>query len=212
MVAVLALQPEVAKESIGSMRSHLNAQKGPAGHRRRGLGPSMAVALCLALALALMATSCSPPAPSAFEQGSLGKAEQSQAYGQLPLVFEANRGQSDSEVRFLSRGNGFTAFLTPSEVVVALRRVRNPGEIGSETDLDIGYATVGMQFVGANDSPAVTGLDELVGRTNYFASSDPAGWYLGIPNYSKVRYSEVYPNVDLVLYGNQRRLEYDFVV
>ena len=95
---------------------------------------------------------------------------------------------------------------------MALLKVRDAGELGSETGLDIRYATVGMQFVGANDSPAVTGLDELAGRTNYFTSGDPAGWHLGIPNYSKVRYSEVYPKVDLVLYGNQRRLEYDFVI
>ena len=172
----------------------------------------MAAGLCLTLGLALMATSCSPPAPSAFEQGSLEKVEQGQAYGHIPLVFEANRGQSNIEVRFLSRGNGFSAFLTPAKVVVALRNVRNAGEIGSETGLDILSATVGMQFVGANESPTMTGLDELAGRTNYFASSDPAGWQLGIPNYSKVRYSEVYPNVDLVLYGNQRCLVYDFVI
>ena len=192
------------------MRPHHNAQKGPVGHRWSGLRPPMSAGLCLALGLALMATSCS--APSAFEQRSIGKTEQSQAYGHLPLVFEVNRRQSDSEVRFLSRGNGFSAFLTPSEVVVALLKVRNAGELGSETSLDIQYATVGMQFVGANDSPAVTGLEELAHRTNYFASDDPGGWHLGIPNYSKVRYSEVYPKVDLVLYGNQRRLEYDFVV
>lgn len=38
------------------------------------------------------------------------------------------------------------------------------------------------------------------------------GWHTGIPNYAKVRYANVYPGVDLIHYGNQRQLEYDFVV
>ena len=40
--------------------------------------------------------------------------------GALPLRFEANQGQVDSRVRFLSRGRGHTLFLTPSEAVSVL--------------------------------------------------------------------------------------------
>ena len=42
----------------------------------------------------------------------------SEAYGKLPLSFEANQGQSDAQVEFLSRGSGYTLFLTPSEAVL----------------------------------------------------------------------------------------------
>src|SRR5207249_2998421 len=43
-------------------------------------------------------------------------------YGNLPLHFEANHGQTDSQVTFLARGRGYTLFLTPTEAVLALRQ------------------------------------------------------------------------------------------
>src|SRR6185503_19450563 len=67
-------------------------------------------------------------------------------------------------------------------------------------------------FVGANPAPQITGMDELPGKTNYFIGNDPAQWRTNIPNYAKVKYESVYPGVDLVYYGNQQKLEYDFVV
>ncbi|MCA1634211.1 MAG: hypothetical protein LC802_11080, partial [Acidobacteria bacterium] len=45
----------------------------------------------------------------------------SEAYGKLPLSFEANTGQADARVKFLSRGQGYNLFLTPTEAVIALR-------------------------------------------------------------------------------------------
>lgn len=51
-----------------------------------------------------------------------------ESYGQLPLSFEINQGQSDKTVNFLSRGWGYTLFLTPTEAVLALRKpVAKPG-------------------------------------------------------------------------------------
>ena len=69
-----------------------------------------------------------------------------------------------------------------------------------------------MKFVGANPAPQVVGVDELPGKSNYFIGNDPAKWQTNVPSYAKVKYEGVYPGVDLVYYGNQRQLEYDFVV
>src|SRR5262245_12143130 len=44
-----------------------------------------------------------------------------EAYGKLPMRFEANQGQSGEEARFLSRGAGYSLFLTPNEAVLRLR-------------------------------------------------------------------------------------------
>ena len=44
-----------------------------------------------------------------------------QNYGKLPLSFEANQGQTEARVKFLSRGRGYTLFLTADEAVLALR-------------------------------------------------------------------------------------------
>ena len=43
------------------------------------------------------------------------------SYGKVPLSFEANRGQTDPRVKFLSRGSGYTLFLTGDEAVLSLR-------------------------------------------------------------------------------------------
>jgi hypothetical protein len=43
-----------------------------------------------------------------------------ESYGKLPLSFEANKGQTDSQVKFISRGNGYTLFLTSTEAVLSL--------------------------------------------------------------------------------------------
>jgi hypothetical protein len=73
-------------------------------------------------------------------------------------------------------------------------------------------AVLRMQLVGANSQAKVSGLEELPGKSNYFIGNDPKKWRTHVPNYAKVKYANVYPGVDLVYYGNQGQLEYDFVV
>src|SRR3989441_926920 len=69
-----------------------------------------------------------------------------------------------------------------------------------------------MKLLGANPTPRVTGVEELRGRSNYFIGNDPAKWRANVPTYAKVEYRDVYPGVNLVYYGNQRQLEFDFIV
>jgi hypothetical protein len=127
------------------------------------------------------------------------QARVSEAYGKLPLHFEANRGQTHDDVRFLSRGPGYGLYLTAGETVLVLGRP-NPD------------AVVRMSLAGAAPKPRITGLEELPGKANYFIGNDPAKWQTNVPTYAKVQYRDVYPGIDLVYYGNQRQLEYDFVV
>jgi hypothetical protein len=126
-----------------------------------------------------------------------------QVYGSLPLSFEANRGQAEKNVRFLSRGNGYTLFLTSAETVLTLRRP------SGRTSND---AVLRMRLVGANPSPRIVGTEELSARSSYFVGNDPGRWRNAIPNYARIRYHQVFPGVDLVFYGNQGQLEYDFIV
>jgi Bacterial Ig-like domain (group 3)/Beta-propeller repeat len=69
-----------------------------------------------------------------------------------------------------------------------------------------------MKLRNANLAAKVTGQDELAGTSNYFIGNDPAKWRTNVPTYAKVKYEGIYPGIDLVYYGNQRQLEYDFVV
>ncbi|HEV2381740.1 MAG TPA: SBBP repeat-containing protein [Terriglobia bacterium] len=137
-------------------------------------------------------------------------------YGTLPLSFEANQGQTDSDVRFLAHGPGYSLFLTADEAVLALRSHQSRGisrqlHRGTNEDRQSAHA-VQMKLVGANANVSVRGIDQLPGKINYFIGNDPKKWRTGVPTYGKVKYESVYPGIDLVYYGNQGHLEYDFVV
>ena len=148
----------------------------------------------------------------------------SKTYGKLPLSFEENLGQSDSQVKFLSRGSGYTLFLTSTgEAVLTLREPVKSDEGNERSTLstvlrddkslpDMNTATVRMRLIEANPQPQVTGLEELSGKVNYFMGNDPKKWRGDISTYARVQYRDVYPGVNLVFYGNQRQLEYDFIV
>ena len=69
-----------------------------------------------------------------------------------------------------------------------------------------------MQLIRANRAPAMRGSEELPGKLNYLMGNDPAQWHTGVPLFSRVQTTQVYPGVDLVFHGNERALEYDFVV
>jgi hypothetical protein len=188
-----------------------------------------------------------------------------ESYGKLPLSFEVNKGQTDSRVKFLSRGSGYSLFLTGNEAVLALRKGSRQSKVESRTSVvapgirpdniwrtahqgsaDLfsksaafpGFfrppatewrdesmpftatnneprttdALLRLKLVGANPNPKIVGMDELPGKSNYFIGNDPKKWRTNVPNYAKVKYANVYPGVDLVYYGNQGQLEYDFVV
>ena len=151
----------------------------------------------------------SPPYPS--------PARSAARYGDLPLSFESNQGQAASGVRFVARGSGYSLSLTDSAAVLSLAKHVPKERIWSGPGNASGNvprrsAVVRMKLSGASVHPRVEGEDRLEGIANYFIGNDPARWVQGIPTYGRVRYAGVYPGVELVYYGNQRQLEYDFVV
>jgi hypothetical protein len=136
-------------------------------------------------------------------------------YGELPLSFEKNEGQSAPDVKFLSRGPGYDLFLTASGATINLRRGRpnNAGQslAGTEQQTEV-RSQLYLKLIDAQKEAGVRGDDELPGRVNYFVGNDPSAWHINIPTYRKVRYTGVFPGVDLIYYGNRTQLEYDFVL
>ena len=122
-----------------------------------------------------------------------------ESYGKLPMQFEPNRGQADPQTRFLVRGRGYALYLTDTGAVMAARN-------GEKTSL------VRMQLRGANPRAEAEALDALPGVANYFIGNDPKQWRRDVPTSRRVKYHDVWPGIDLVYYGNQKELEYDFVV
>jgi hypothetical protein len=136
------------------------------------------------------------------------KSRLKEAYGQLPLSFEANVGQVDPQVDFISRGSGYTLYLTPREALLALRT----RSVSSTTSDASPRAMLRMKFLGSETKPRVSAHEQLPGKVNYFIGKDSTRWRTGISTYAKVAYENLYPGVDLVYYGNQRQLEFDFIV
>ena len=122
----------------------------------------------------------------------------------VPLSFEPNQGQAASTVQFVSRGSGYALFLTPGKVVLNLER-QQPTSAAS-------VDTLRMSLIGVSSNANAVGLALQPGVVSYFIGKDRKNWRSGIPTYGKVKCPQIYPGVDLVFYGNQRQLEYDFVV
>ena len=137
------------------------------------------------------------------------------SYGKLPLTFEVNRGQSSPQVKFISRGPGYRAYLTANGMSLALRASR-PAESTNDSKVartnSVKRTAIQFRLIGAAQNPMTVGEQAQTARVNYFIGNDPAKWHRNIPTFAQIRYKSVYPGIDLVYYGNQRQLEYDFVV
>jgi len=142
----------------------------------------------------------------------------------LPLAFEANQGQLDPQVKYMARGAGYTVFLTPNNTVFAVhssakslpappsakfaagarKAVRHAGNEAT--------SALYMKLVAANPQPEIVVGRELSGRANYYIGNDPSKWQTGVRQYAGVSYRNVYPGVDMAFHGQQRQLEFDFIV
>ena len=121
--------------------------------------------------------------------------------GKPPSYFEANRGQTDSRVQFLSRGARHAWFFSTDQVVLAI------------VDGEGRRANLRMELAGANSHAEPIGLEALPGKSNYFIGNDAARWQSGVPHYAKLLYEDIYPGIDLLYYWSAGgNLEYDFVV
>jgi|HubBroStandDraft_3_1064219.scaffolds.fasta_scaffold446338_1 hypothetical protein len=132
-----------------------------------------------------------------FTMRQTGQPKPGADYGKLPLSFEANPGQTDAQVKFLSCGRGYSLYLTGKEAVIALRKgtprtVEVPETHGeadrrpssSEMRQQGESKIVRMQLAGANPSPRVGGVDELPGKVNYFIGNDPAKWRTNVSDFA----------------------------
>jgi Fibronectin type III domain/Beta-propeller repeat len=147
------------------------------------------------------------------------------------MAFEQNQGQTDGRVKYLARTNGYTLFLTANEAVFSLysnsesrhavingRTAPQSGSnaqsagINHNSSNKTSAAVMRMQFAAANSETKVSATDEVHGKSNYFIGNDPRKWRNDIPLFGRINYANVYPGVDVAFHGEQRQLEFDFVV
>lgn len=152
----------------------------------------------------------SSPASSSTSAPAAGAPKLVAGYGKLPLAFEPNLGQTDPQVQWLARGPEYTLFLAGHDAVLRLNAITPARKAGEQPK--ISGSAVRMSLVGAKTADRGSGEEPLPGKANYFTGKDPAKWQRNVPMYGKVRLQGVYPGVDLVYYGSQGQLEYDFLV
>ena len=68
------------------------------------------------------------------------------------------------------------------------------------------------QLSGANPGARIAGEVPQDSKSNYFIGNDPGKWHTAVPNFARVRYAEVYPGIDLIYYGKDGSLDYDWIV
>ena len=146
-------------------------------------------------------------------------------FDSIPLAFTLNEGQADHSIRFTAQGSGCgmgfsptgTTFLLTRETAasVAKRAAKKSVVLADDPARDTPeYESFALKlaFVGANENPEIQGEDRLSWNNNYFIGNDSSKWRTDVPNYRKIRLTEVYKGIDLVYYGNRKRVKYDFVV
>jgi len=134
------------------------------------------------------------PTPSTAQRASIAG---------LPLNFERNLGQAPEQVQYLAHGPAYAIAITEQGAALTL----GGGARASESP-----QVIRLRVHGANHASIPTAEDPLPGRVNYFIGNDPSRWRTNIATYTKVRYAGVYPGIDLIYYGTQGKLEYDFAV
>jgi hypothetical protein len=132
-------------------------------------------------------------------QQSQAKVQESVA--KLPLAFEPNLGQTDARVKYVARAKGYTAFLTENETVLSIKGSAKGSAPG----------VLRMNMPNARPATRLETSDPQVARSNYL-KGDRSKWITDVANYGRVTAKEVYPGIDVAYHGNQRTLEYDFVV
>jgi hypothetical protein len=134
-------------------------------------------------------------------------------YGKLPLRFEPNRGQVDPSIQFLARGSHYSVLLQPRVATLVLNSEDSSPQKRHlhGKPATTSSASIRMTLEGANTQATLSPERALPGYVNYL-SGDKSQSHTGIPTYAATRATGVYPGIDLVYYGTERQLEYDFVV
>lgn len=142
----------------------------------------------------------------------------SSLFARLPLIFEPNRGQAnldpaDARARFVARGSGYTLILGSEGAILSLASPDSAKKAAGQPSASaVRVESLQMKLAGANPAAALTATGPLPGKSNYLLGNDPTKWRRDIPQFAVVRYDNIYPGINLVFYGHQGRMEYDFQV
>jgi hypothetical protein len=143
-------------------------------------------------------------------------------FGKIPLYFISNEGQVDEKALFYAKASRYTLWLTKEGLVFdSTRRTKkestnskrlSPEDINNHEDYKYDRDVSRLIFINTNTKPDVVPLNDTEHKVNYFIGKDESKWRTNIQTSRAVLYKELYPNIDLKVYGIEKQIEYDFVV
>jgi len=147
----------------------------------------------------------------------LNQTQMLQTFNALPLSFTENKGQADSDVQFISQGNGSAMFFSPYETTFVLLKnkvqtVEKNAVTSESAPEESEYFLLRRRFLNTNINLTAEGEERQQWNTSYFIGNDPSQWCTGVPNYEKIRVTNLYEGIDLVYYGDKNVLKYDLVI
>jgi hypothetical protein len=113
-------------------------------------------------------------------------------FGDVPLHFEENKGQTDASARYIARSASGVGFV-----------------LQNGWTLSLGGQPISMHIADADSKATLVPEGSVEGITNYYLGSRAI---TNLPHYSSVRSKDIRPGIDVVYHGNERELEYDLVI
>lgn len=136
-------------------------------------------------------------------------------FAEFQMNFQGNNGNFASDVKYYSKGYQFDLMFMSNEVLLNLYSTdTNPPGSPNSTNSKTRLSQVSLEFLNAQKSPAIKGLSQFI-PTKVAArlTSDRAAHAMqSEPSYSEIKYSDVYPGIDVYFSGKQKQLFYEFVL
>jgi hypothetical protein len=213
----LTFTPTTLGSESGTLTISDNAAGSPQTVALSGSGVSSVAAAEARQSVALLREQGALPAEgTSGGAAKRAKAEQAIRVARRPLEFEPNVGQFRTGLRFVARAAGYGLAVQRGGMLLELPG-RRGAKKGKESEAggavkEAGPARVRIRLMGANRHAWARGIEKLPGKANYLLGRDPSRWRTNVATYARVKVASVYRKIDLVYYGSQRQLEYDFVV
>jgi hypothetical protein len=149
-------------------------------------------------------------------------------FGRIPLYFIPNQGQVKKKVKFYAKTSCYTLWMTENGLVFDSAHTLASGHPFQERIIETPlsphsphstYSTKFLLrdvsrliFLNANPKPEIVPVEMTQHKVNYFIGKDPSKWQKGIPTAKAILYKNIYNNIDLKVYGNEKQIEYDWIV
>lgn len=112
----------------------------------------------------------------------------------MPLVFVENRGQAAARIRYIGAGPEFKAWFEDRGVT-----------------LQQGQTAIRISFE-RSAKPRIEADDPIGARANYLHGNDPRRWQTDLPLFATIRYSGLWPGIELRYTAERSRLKAEYVV